>query len=398
MISLTVDRLNDGKRLDRFLFSMLPDTRPALLLRAFKKRDVKINGTREQAAAIVRYGDRVTVFLPEDAPKTGVAGGPLHAAALSANASTQSTDESNQSNGEARQSTGEATQSSGEARQSTGEPTRTSPAATGSADSLAAQQVRERQIPQILYEDDRILVAVKPQGMLVRDEGGLSSGMDDEPTLEELLRAQYANSGLKPGFPELCHRLDRNTGGLVVLAKDAGALAVMERMFRIHAVRKEYRCVVEGIPRPRETELEAWLEKDSAESRVFIHDEPRRGASRIVTRYRTVASAEGLSMLNVEIITGRTHQIRAHLAWIGLAIAGDGKYGRNALNRRLHLSRQALWAWRLTFGPAFADTSLAALAGRKVRLDRIPWEGNLQKLFEQPPDAGYNESVDDGGG
>lgn len=336
MIHFKATSKDDGKRLDRFLFSMLPDMRPALLLKAFKRRDAKINGKRASADALLHAGDEIDLYLPAEKP-------------------TEARDES------------------------------------------ASTRASAGRIP-IAYEDDRILVAVKPQGMIVRHERDGSRSAERhgdesaEDSLEELVRTMRAAEGLAPGFPALCHRLDRNTGGLVVLAKDAEALSVMERMFRHHAIRKEYRCIVEGIPGRREAEMSAWLEKVAGDSRVFIHDEPRRGALPIVTRYRVVQSADGLSLLNVEIVTGRTHQIRAHLAWIGHPIAGDGKYGRNALNRRLRLSRQALWAWRLTFGAEFSETPLSPLAGRKVRLDAIAWEGNLDSLFEPAAPSGYNET------
>ena len=145
-----------------------------------------------------------------------------------------------------------------------------------------------------------------------------------------------------------CHRLDAQTGGLLLLAKSEPAREEAVAAFAAHQVRKVYHCLVRGAPQPAEKTLRAWLEKDAQAARVRIWDSPRGGALPIETRYRTLAREGELSRLEVEIPTGRTHQIRAQLAHIGHPILGDDKYGDRALNRRFGVRAQQLWAVRLT--------------------------------------------------
>ena len=178
---------------------------------------------------------------------------------------------------------------------------------------------------QILFEDKDFLILVKRQGMPTQGPGSA-----------ETLCARHCGA---PVFA--CHRLDAQTGGLLLLAKN-------EPAFAAHRVRKVYHCLVRGAPQPAEKTLRAWLEKDAQAARVRVWDSPRGGALPIETRYRTLAREGELSRLEVEIPTGRTHQIRAQLAHIGHPILGDDKYGDRALNRRFGVRAQQLWAVRLT--------------------------------------------------
>lgn len=160
----------------------------------------------------------------------------------------------------------------------------------------------------IIYEDDFILVADKPINLEVTGENSLTT----------LLEKNY--SFIKP-----CHRLDRNTTGLVLFAKNEMALKILFEKFKNKEISKFYKCMVYGIPKESEKTLEAYLFKDNKKSLVYIYDKPQQGAVKITTSYKILEfdKKNNTSVLEVNLHTGKTHQIRAHLAHIGYPIIGD---------------------------------------------------------------------------
>lgn len=193
---------------------------------------------------------------------------------------------------------------------------------------------------EIVGEDEQYLVVNKRQGIPVQGEGSL-----------EALCARHAGA---PVFA--CHRLDVMTGGLTLLAKTEAALKDAEEAFAARLVRKVYRAQVRGCPEPKEAALHAYLRKDAGAATVRVTDRPQPGALPIETRYRVVTPGGDISRVEIDLITGRTHQIRAHMASIGHPILGDDKYGDRALNRAHGARRQRLWAVGLTLwdGRAFS--------------------------------------------
>ena len=208
----------------------------------------------------------------------------------------------------------------------------------------------------IVYEDEELLAAHKPAGLLTLDETGAAAD-----TLETRVRRICADA--RP-----CHRLDAGTSGLVLLAKTAQAEAFFTALIKERGLKKEYLCVTAGQPRPPRGELRDYLYKDARRGLVGVSPAPGPGAQEIVTRYETLALAAPYALVRVELVTGRTHQIRAHLASIGCPILGDGKYGSGAANRAAHMKYQALCAWRLTF-PALPGH---AVSGKTIALAE-PW-------------------------
>ena len=186
---------------------------------------------------------------------------------------------------------------------------------------------------RIIYEDDRLLAVEKPAGIPV-DTDRANIGSD---TMLTRIQAHCSAA-------QLCHRLDTGTGGVLLAAKTEEALSEMTEAFRgHHDLVKKYQCIVVGEPDKPEAKLCDYLIKDANASKVRIVRNPQPGALTIETHYRLLDSKNGASLLEVTLITGRTHQIRAHLSSIGLPLLGDDKYGDREANRRFGRSQPALW-------------------------------------------------------
>lgn len=222
--------------------------------------------------------------------------------------------------------------------------------------SVAAAGPKALPAPEIVFEDDHVLLINKPQGIASQNEDQPFAG----DTALTRVKAYLESAGGKTDQLHLCHRLDVQTGGLLLFAKDEDAYASAVQAFAERSFQKYYTCRVKGCPARREAVMHAYLRKDAQIARVSVTDYPARGAQEIATAYRVLRPGEH-ALLEVELITGRTHQIRAHLAHVGHPILGDDKYGDRALNRHMGLRRQQLWATRLVFQ---AQGALSYLNGR----------------------------------
>lgn len=165
----------------------------------------------------------------------------------------------------------------------------------------------------IFFEDDNILIVNKPYHIEVTGENSLTT----------LIHKNYPNNNFKP-MP--CHRIDRNTTGLVLFAKNQETLTILLNKFKQHEIEKHYLALVNGIPKSNDKRNEAYLFKDNKKSRVYISDSYKKGYQKIITTYHVLEKYPNqTSLLEIEIETGKTHQIRAHLAHLGLPIIGDRK-------------------------------------------------------------------------
>lgn len=223
----------------------------------------------------------------------------------------------------------------------------------------------------VVYEDENIILVNKRPGVVVHEDKDARDNtliMHIQAYLYK--KGEYDPTGEQSFAPALCNRIDRNTGGIVVAAKNAAALREMNEKIKNNEISKFYLCAVKGIMPKKSDTLTGYLIKDSATNTVTVYDRKVKDAKNIITKYRVLAEKNGNSLLEVELVTGRTHQIRAHMAHIGHPLLGDGKYGVNRGEKRDGYKYQALYAYRIRFDFADDSGTLGYLRGKTVELDK----------------------------
>lgn len=235
----------------------------------------------------------------------------------------------------------------------------------------------------IIYEDEHLL--------LVNKRPGLLSHPDEHEYVNTLITHIQAylyqkkewNPSKEHSFtPALCNRIDRNTGGIVIAAKTADALRIMNQKVKDREIEKYYLCAIHGRMNPPYGKLEGFITKDENKNQVTVHKVPMPGGRTAVTRYKTLQVKGALSLVECELVTGRTHQIRAQFAAAGHPLLGDGKYGHNRDHKKYDRKFQALWSYRLVFSFTTDAGILNSLKGKIWQVDHVDF---VTEYFEELP-------------
>lgn len=233
-------------------------------------------------------------------------------------------------------------------------------------------EIKKSRPVDILYEDENLLAVNKPAGLLSLDVTGRT-----EDTMLDRVNSFLAERGEKTAYP--VHRIDFNTSGILLLAKNGRAGEILDRMIKERKIRKSYLCVVKGRPSPDKGRLENQLFKDAKKNRVYVAEHTVKGSKTAITDYRVVASRNGLSLVECHLLTGRTHQIRCQMAHTGHPLLGDDKYGSKEWNREKGERRQLLSSYKTTFDFGEEGSLLSYLSGKTIRLSRVPF---VEKYFK----------------
>ncbi len=309
MKAFTIGNNDAGQRLDRFIAKNVPLLPASLSQKYIRLKRIKVNGSRAQRDTRLQAGDLVEMYVNDeffDKPK-----------------------------------------------------------AENAYLTVSAPRLN------IVYEDENILLCDKRPGLAVHPHDGAEYGR----TLIDHIQAYlYAGGEWKPRqenafAPALCNRIDRNTGGIVIAAKTAEALRILNEKIKNREMDKRYLAVIHGEMSPAEGKLTGYLFKDAAKHRVYVTKTPQKGAKSCETQYRTLERRRDLSLVECKLITGRTHQIRAQFAHAGHPLLGDGKYGK--AETKYDRKYQALYAYRLKFAFKTDGGALSYLDGKEFRVAQV---------------------------
>lgn len=305
MIELIIQKNDSGQRLDKFLQKAFTNLPPSIMYKGIRQKKIKINRKRTEQDYRLKEGDVLQLFLPEEFFIKEAAGSSF---------------------------------------------------------------LHLKPDISVLYEDRHILLVNKKPGMVVHSDDKQDSGtLIDHIKAHLIQTGEYQPEKEQSFVPALCNRIDRNTGGIVLAAKDAESLRILNDQIRQGGLDKRYLAAAHGIFEKKSGRLEGYLIKDGQNNLVKVYDrKPRTGdAKKIITEYQVLKEKEELSLLEVHLLTGRTHQIRAHMAHIGHPLLGDGKYGSGRDDERKGYRFQALYSYKLRFSFVGDAGILSDLDGRE---------------------------------
>ncbi len=227
----------------------------------------------------------------------------------------------------------------------------------------------------IVYEDENLMLLNKRPGLVVHADETEKVNTLINHIQAYLYQKREWNPRWENAFtPALCNRIDRNTGGIVIAAKNAEALRILNDKIRDREIAKYYLCIALGRVEPPKGKIECFLRKDEKSNTVRVYHRPVPDGRSAVTLYQTLQTRGELSLLKIELLTGRTHQIRASMADLGHPLLGDGKYGVGSLNRKYGETHQALYSYRLRFDFPTDAGILEYLRGREFQVDEVPFQ------------------------
>ncbi len=317
MREVIVSKNDAGQRLDKFLAKFMPNLPPSMMYKGLRKNCVRINGKHAKDGAVkLRDGDVLNLYFRDEF--------------------------------------------------------------FGKTTDKAFMNI-EPDI-NIVYEDENIMLVDKRPGMVVHeDESGRGGTLIDHIKSYLYRKGEYNPDNEQSFVPSLCNRIDRNTGGIVIAAKNAESLRIMNQKIKDREMTKLYLCVISGRLDKKNGELKHYMKKDEAKKQVYVYNSPTEGARTAVTRYNVLDEKDDMSLVEVDLITGRTHQIRAHFAHIGHPLMGDGKYGSNKINKNTPFAYQALYSYKLKFEFTTDSGVLEYLDGKEFTVDNV-W---FEKIFDR---------------
>ena len=305
MKSFTAGTNEEGVRLSRFVESVTKDMPRSMMYKAFRNKRIKVNGKRAEPDTRLHQNDLIELYINDEFFPAGAA---------------------------------------------------------------PAKKPPRRQPPvTVIYEDGNIAVLYKPAHLLCHSDRTGDANLVDAFAAYLQAKGEYDPHAEQRFAPAICNRLDRGTEGLVIAAKSYAALRDMNAIIRDNQMKKEYLTITVGTP-PAGRHI-AWLQHSEKNNKVRIHAREAEGYKQIITEVTPIRQNGPFTLCRIGLITGRTHQIRAHLAYLGHPVLGDIKYGNRKMNERTGLKTQALCAQRLTFDRIPQDNILHELSGRVIKLD-----------------------------
>lgn len=311
MKEFIINNNDSGQRLDKFIQKTVPRLPQSMMYKAIRNKRIKLNGKRAEISSRLQTGDIVQMYINDEFFDT-------------------------------------------------------------------AAETEFLSVPtalNIVYEDENILLIDKKNGLVVHE--------DNENTVDTLInrikhylyeKGEYDPDKENSFAPSLCNRLDRNTGGIVIAAKNAESLRVLNQKIKDRELEKLYLCITVGIPPKKKDTITAYLEKNADGNTVKVTDKKTETNKTIITTYKVLKTSGNLALLEIKLDTGRTHQIRAHMAHIGCPLLGDGKYGINRINKEYKIKTQALYSYKLKFSFTTESGCLEYLNGREFQVDNVWFE------------------------